>query len=77
MDWEPHSFVELTLRKVRLRARVGSPQVGKKPEGWCGIDTVALVAAEAVIANFRPWIIYYHHAAIPRRIWANFWQHIC
>ena len=56
---------------------VGSPQVGKKPEGWCGIDAVALAAAEAVIANFRPWIIYYHHAAIPRRFWANFWQHIC
>jgi len=33
---------------------VGSPQVGKKPEGWCGIDAVALAAAEAVIANFRP-----------------------
>ena len=48
-----------------------------RSEGWCGIDAVALAAAEAVIANFRPWIIYYHHAAIPRRIWANFWQHIC
>ena len=33
---------------------VGSPQVGKKPEDWCGIEAVALAAAEAVIANFRP-----------------------
>jgi hypothetical protein len=56
---------------------VESPQVGKKPEGWCGIEAVALAAAGAVIANFQLWIIYYHHAAIPRRIWANFWQHIC
>ena len=53
-DWEPHSFVELTLRKGRSRARVGSPQVGEKPEGWCGIEAVALAAAGAVIANFRP-----------------------
>jgi len=56
---------------------VGSPQVGKKPEGWCGIEAVALAAVRAVIANFQLWIIYYHYAAIPRRIWANFWQHIC
>ena len=51
---DPHSFVELTLRKGRSRVGVGSPQVGEKPEGWCGIDAVALAAAEAVIANFRP-----------------------
>jgi len=32
---------------------VESPQVGEKPEGWCGIEAVALAVARAVIANFQ------------------------